>query len=205
MDAETNRRLTALEDELGRLRSVRRSWRHAAAGLGVALLALATLGQATPPPKELTVEKLIVRGADEKSPRVEVAGGKINVIAADGEARGTFGIGLQGPLLHLVDGPGAGNAVLAYAHKGGTHLELRYGLSHLTRLDSGGLTVLRKTEGAAGGFADLVRLGASEHGGVIHVYNKTKEGVVDINADEYGHGYIGVFDRKGKGRTLTPR
>ena len=31
-----------------------------------------------------------------------------------------------------------------------------------------------------------------------------KESVVQIRADERGNGYLGVFDRKGKGRVIQP-
>jgi hypothetical protein len=42
-------------------------------------------------------------------------------------------------------------------------------------------------------------------GGGMVVFNKTGEEVVQVFADEYGMGYVGAFDRQGKGRTLTPR
>lgn len=43
-----------------------------------------------------------------------------------------------------------------------------------------------------------------DNGGELQIFNKTKEGVVKLSVDEYGKGKIGVFDRKGKGRTLKP-
>lgn len=66
---------------------------------------------------------------------------------------------------------------------------------------------------SAGGYLGLysrtgelvVRAMAQENGGSLSVYNKTGERVVEAGADEYGLGRIGVFDREGKGRTLTPR
>jgi len=51
---------------------------------------------------------------------------------------------------------------------------------------------------------NLVRLGADELGVDIRILNKTGEEVVQILADEYGNGYVGAFNRKGKGRTLQP-
>ena len=51
---------------------------------------------------------------------------------------------------------------------------------------------------------ELVDLTAGENGGGIQVFNKTGEGIVDLRSDEYGNGYIGAWDRKGKGRTLQP-
>ena len=50
----------------------------------------------------------------------------------------------------------------------------------------------------------LVRLSASDNGGVINVYNKTGEAIADLKADEYGNGVVGAYNRKGKGRTLQP-
>ena len=41
-------------------------------------------------------------------------------------------------------------------------------------------------------------------GGMINVYNKTDEDVVQMYANEYGNGVVGAFNRKGKGRTLKP-
>ena len=41
-------------------------------------------------------------------------------------------------------------------------------------------------------------------GGVILIDNITGENAVELRTDDYGHGYIGVWDRKGKGRTLEP-
>lgn len=49
-----------------------------------------------------------------------------------------------------------------------------------------------------------VGLGVLENGGFLSIYNKTGEEVVQLFADEYGNGYVGAFDRKGKGRTLQP-
>ncbi len=50
----------------------------------------------------------------------------------------------------------------------------------------------------------MIFLGPSNSGGAISLYNKTNESIVDIKADEYGNGYVGVYDRKGKGRALKP-
>jgi len=45
----------------------------------------------------------------------------------------------------------------------------------------------------------------NENGGVIKLFNKTGDEIVQLLVDEYGNGFIGVWDRKGKGRTLTPQ
>jgi hypothetical protein len=50
-----------------------------------------------------------------------------------------------------------------------------------------------------------VQIAGRESGGTILISNKTGEEVVQLYADEYGMGYVGAFDRQGKGRTLQPR
>lgn len=74
------------------------------------------------------------------------------------------------------------------------------------------LVTLTSTEGGNGSISthsadgkDLIFLTGSDGGGSLHVFNKTGERVVDIFADEYGMGYVGAFDRQGKGRTLQPK
>ena len=51
---------------------------------------------------------------------------------------------------------------------------------------------------------ELVDLTASDNDGMIKVTNKTGERIVTMNADEYGNGVVGAWNRKGKGRTLQP-
>jgi hypothetical protein len=51
----------------------------------------------------------------------------------------------------------------------------------------------------------VASMASDETGGLLSVWNKSGDKVVQAYADDYGHGYIGVFDRKGKGQTLTPR
>ena len=51
---------------------------------------------------------------------------------------------------------------------------------------------------------ELVDLGATDNGGLIMVYNKTGEGIVQMGADEYGNGLVGAYNRRGMGRTLKP-
>ena len=53
---------------------------------------------------------------------------------------------------------------------------------------------------------DLVKLASNSNdtGGMILVFNKTGEDVVQLTADEYGNGKVGAYNRKGKGRTLKP-
>ena len=46
----------------------------------------------------------------------------------------------------------------------------------------------------------LVALVATPNGGAIEVTNKTGEGIIQLSADDYGNGEVGVWNRKGKGR-----
>ena len=44
-----------------------------------------------------------------------------------------------------------------------------------------------------------------EDGGVVRLYNKTNDSIVQLHADEYGNGVVGAYNRKGLGRELKPR
>ena len=44
----------------------------------------------------------------------------------------------------------------------------------------------------------------TENGGIVQVFNKTGEEIVQLYTDEYGNGVVGAYNRKGKGRTLKP-
>jgi hypothetical protein len=50
----------------------------------------------------------------------------------------------------------------------------------------------------------LVAIGTTDSGGSIYVSNKTGETIAKMGADEYGNGWVGAYNRKGKGRTLKP-
>jgi len=45
----------------------------------------------------------------------------------------------------------------------------------------------------------------NDTGGVLYLRNKTDEAVVTLQVDAYGNGEVGAWNRKGKGRTLTPQ
>ena len=64
-----------------------------------------------------------------------------------------------------------------------------------------GMVVTQSAQGK-----EMVRLGGSAdgNGGMINVFNKTGEDIVQMYADEYGNGVVGVYNRKGMGRTLQP-
>ena len=51
----------------------------------------------------------------------------------------------------------------------------------------------------------LVAVEVTDHGCELTFFNKGGDELVRVYADDYGHGYLGVGDRKGEGRTLTPR
>ena len=48
-------------------------------------------------------------------------------------------------------------------------------------------------------------VGPYENGGAIIIANKTGEAVVTLSVEEDGNGKVGVWNRKGAGRTLEPR
>ncbi|MDB4698975.1 hypothetical protein OAF45_02415 [Candidatus Latescibacteria bacterium] len=50
----------------------------------------------------------------------------------------------------------------------------------------------------------LIDLHSNDNGALIEVFNKTREAIVTMKADEYGNGVVGAWNRKGKGRTLKP-
>jgi hypothetical protein len=50
-----------------------------------------------------------------------------------------------------------------------------------------------------------VGLASDSRGGEITVYNNTRDKVITMKTDEYGNGVVGAYNRKGLGRTLTPR
>ena len=52
----------------------------------------------------------------------------------------------------------------------------------------------------------MVELGATHggDGGYFSLRNKSGDEVIQAYADEYGHGYLGVFNRDGKGRVIRP-
>ena len=52
----------------------------------------------------------------------------------------------------------------------------------------------------------LIYAGASNSGDgfLLEGFNKTGDAVVQMYADDYGHGVVGAYDRKGQGRTLKP-
>ena len=44
-----------------------------------------------------------------------------------------------------------------------------------------------------------------DDGGALVISNKEGDPIIQASADDFGHGYIGVFDRNGNGRMLKPR
>ena len=45
-------------------------------------------------------------------------------------------------------------------------------------------------------------LGSGDNGAFASLYNKPKECIIELRADEYGNGVVGAYNGKGKGRTL---
>jgi outer membrane protein assembly factor BamB len=60
------------------------------------------------------------------------------------------------------------------------------------------------TKSAKGKVLVTLSASASDNGGLVYVYNKTGENIVQMYADEYGNGVVYAGNRKGRGRTLQP-
>jgi hypothetical protein len=114
-------------------------------------------------------------------------------------------------------GPGAfGNEIVVNNDQGKNALWLgsgSYGDGFLqTFSDSGKMLVrLGKSINADGALIvysaelkEIVSLQSDEDGGWVKVYNKSGETIATMQADEYGNGVVGAWNRKGKGRTLQP-
>jgi hypothetical protein len=67
-----------------------------------------------------------------------------------------------------------------------------------------GLAVTTEGDGAIITYSptgkNLVSLGVTENGGALYVHNRTGEAIVTLQADDYGNGEVGAWNRKGKGR-----
>ena len=72
----------------------------------------------------------------------------------------------------------------------------------LSETDVGSLLFMNDSKGNIR--LGLAAEGENDNGGKIEIYNKTNEQVVGLGADEYGNGVVGAYNRKGKGRELTP-
>ena len=51
---------------------------------------------------------------------------------------------------------------------------------------------------------DAIKISNGNNGAYLIMKNKTGEEVVQLRTDENGNGFVGVYNRKGKGRTLQP-
>lgn len=108
-------------------------------------------------------------------------GGMLRVGDTNGQPGLIALVGQSGGKLHILDKAGNG-ALSAFADEAG-----------------GALTIYDRSD--HGVFA----AGAGENGGLMGILNRTGDSVVQAHADKAGEGYVGVWDRQGKGRTLAPR
>ena len=115
------------------------------------------------------------------------------VITSDTEGDGTLTTfrrsGME--LVHIsatVDGKGT---VTTYGKQGRKLVELN------ATVEEDGMITTYKSTGKK-----LVDLGATVDGGAIFMFNKTGEGIITLQPDEYGNGQVGVWNRKGKGRVF---
>jgi len=202
--SSTESRLAAVERQL-------RSHRAVIAALLVALVALIGYGATKGVPDEIRAREFVVvnkEGREVVKIDSWVLGGRIATYPAHGENWASVSIshtdnghGLltvsnkEGKDLIYAGAGITGDGLLEVSNKAGKDL-FRVGAN---QTGDGLLTVKNK----AG--KKFIAAAAGPDGGLISIYNKTGESVVAIKADEYGMGYVGAFDRQGKGRTLTPR
>ena len=76
--------------------------------------------------------------------------------------------------------------------------------SELLRVGGDGLLKIGVADPLLGKTKNILSAGTTDDGFLIEGYNKTGEGIVQLYADEYGNGVVGVYNRKGEGRTLEP-
>jgi hypothetical protein len=117
-------------------------------------------------------------------------------VGSDSGGSGTLSLaGANGrPMFHVLAPTRGGGALSLYNNDGSAILQ------SFPNSNGGGSLGIDDSRGING-----LHLGAAEDGGYLRISNRTGETVVSANADEYGMGYVGAFDREGKGRTLTPR
>lgn len=196
-------RLAAVERQL-------RFHRLVIAGLLVALVALVGYGATEGVPDVIRARSFEV---------VNPEGQAVIAARADKDGGGLWLYNVEGQLVVVAHAGKDGGGVLALYNAEG-----QSGVGAAALKDGGGLA-LYNAKGQQGVVADAGVIGgrltlynADEKetvilrsrallggGGAVVVKNKTGEEVVQAKADEYGMGYIGAFDRQGKGRTLTPR
>jgi hypothetical protein len=133
-----------------------------------------------------------------------VAMAAVVTMAATGQKRGDFDIVKA---RHIFVTNDAGLIVVALGvNDGGDGLVSTYSAKNK------GLVELSSTVGGDYGTVEtyqpngkeLVRLFASDNGGMVSVFNKTGEGIAQMKADEYGNGVVYAGNRKGMGRELKP-
>jgi hypothetical protein len=147
------------------------------------------------------------------------AGTALIVAGASSRGHGMLGVLSKiGTAVVKLGADAENNGVLAVASWTGTDLilagasEEAHGLIKVR--SSNGTTLIRAGATSEGNGLLGVRsktgalrttIGSGENGFLMEGFNKTGEAVVQLHADDYGLGYIGIWDRKGNGRTLTPR
>ena len=131
-----------------------------------------------------------------KARRLEVvnAAGDLVVVMTSDEAGGVLGINNNaGQLMAIMTSDKDGGKLVINNNAGQP-------MAGMGSDEAGGRLLVWNNAGQP-----MVGMVSGEDGGSLSVLNNAGGAVVQAHADDYGHGYIGVFDRKGKGRTLTPR
>lgn len=188
--------------------------RSTIAGLLIALMALVGFGATERMPDVIRAKKFVVvngegqeiitmmsakelGGPEDGILTVNNNAGKTLLYAsADIHGFGTLVVGNnEGKMMIGVGADVSGNGRLQIKNNVGRDVIL----AGSTSIGEGRLTISNK-EGMMS-----IGTGAGPHGGVISIYKNTGDSVIQAYADEIGMGYVGVFDRQGKRRSLTPR
>jgi hypothetical protein len=204
-------RLAAVERQL-------RFHRLVIAGLLVALVALVGYGAAEGVPDIVEARRIEVLNAEGR-PVVRIGSipgigsGIIEAFTKDGQrAVAITGVLLTGNVCTFYVDPGkplayhsclSGNRITLTSRPADDPAHEFQNLVSIDATGNGGMLRVFNKDGGVG--VGLTAQNSFGEGGTAAVFNRAGEPVAVIQADKDGMGYVGAFDRQGKGRTLTPR
>lgn len=167
-------------------------YRLALAALVLGICAVILVGATTPDDKVIEADMVIAKGIFARNANGEIAA----ALGTDDLGNGMLQVYTRAGkelVVARIDTAGDGQLRL-YSRHAKDLLVLGAGR------DGGG----RLGVFGAGG-QEQVRLAAGANGGWLNIWNERGDDVVQAYADDYGQGYVGVWDRTGNGRALTPR
>ena len=178
-------------------------------GLTIVLLVVATMLAGADKKPEIAEEiraKRIVVVNEKGEERIELKSSKDGSLCSIADSNGTRRIelaSLNGTSGLILRDQKEEIRVMILGHLGAAQFEMYNskgvdGIKIITNDILPGCFVFDKTGKRA------ILITSDENGGLMGILNKTDESVVLLHADEYGNGVVGAFNRKGKGKTLTP-